>query len=189
MARPKEDLSRVTINQLEKLTGSNYRSITKVLSEAGIEEIANDGNSRFFDPKAALPVIFEAQGFRARKKNLPTESDPDADVEMLLDPAIQSARLSRARTRKVEVEIDILLKKLVPSDDVERVWMGMIMASRTRLKVLGLAIAPRVVGETDQIKIEDIINEEVARALGELKDYDAGQYNGIVGESDGGLGA
>lgn len=194
MARPKEDLSRVTLNQLEKLTGSNYRTITKLLNEANVQEVANDGNSRYFDPKEALPVIFEAQGHRTRKKHALEFSDfgdgeESPDVENLLDPAIQSARLSRARTKKVEVEIDVMLKKLVPAEDVERVWMGMISASISRLRVLPIAIAPRLVGETDQIKIEEIIREEIDKIRSELKDYDPDDYSETGQEGDGGMGS
>lgn len=178
MARPKDDLSRVSINQLATLTGSHYRAITKILSQAGIQELATDGNSRFFDPKEALPAIFEAQGHRARRPSLESPSTPDPDdIAKLLDPGIQNARLAAARTRKVEIEIEIMLKKYVPAEDVEKVWTDMIMASKAKLRSLGSRVAPRLLGLKDVVRIEEEIEREIYAAMSELKDYEAEQYH------------
>jgi hypothetical protein len=186
LARPKENLSKLTINQLETLTGSHYRAIKKVLSEAGIEPVEMDDNSIYYNPIEALPVIFESQGLRSRKYS--PMDDPDevdeAAMEKLLDPAIQNARLARARTKKVQVETEVMLRKLVPAEDVEKVWTDMIMASRAKLRSLPIRIAPSLVGIKDPIFIEQQIEKEINAALNELKEYDPEHYNDDGSEGD-----
>lgn len=190
MARAKIDLSKLSINQLEALTGSTYRSIVKILSEAEISEVSIDDNCRYYDPKKALPAIFEAQGYRTRPRV--SELSPDGDdpaVENLLDPAIQNARLARARTKKVEIENDILLKKLVPAADVEAFWVKMLMASKAKLRALPDKLKTKLVSLTDQTQIEEILETGINEALNELSNYDSSDFGETSHEDYGSMGS
>lgn len=187
MARPKEDLSRVTINQLENLTGSHYRAIVQILSDAGIEEVAADGNARYFETKSALDAIFRDK-FGLTEYDENGKKQPkylDEKSENLADPVVQHARLSKYRADKIKIEIDMLMRRLVPAEDVEKVWTDMIMASKAKMRSLATRIAPSLLNQTDVIKIEEKLEREIDDAMKELKDYEPEQYYEVSSNGDG----
>lgn len=183
MANAKDDLSRVTINQIEKLTGSNYRRITKILSDAGVQSVGKDGNAIYFDPKKALPVVFESMGYRTNQAHRIQDEDDDA-LAKLLDPQIQNARLAREKTRKLQIEIDILTGKYVLGSDVERVWSNIVVAVKARLRAIPGRMAPHIIKKEDPLEIEGILEKEINEALEELSAEDAGELYSDDGDGD-----
>ncbi|MEN0059591.1 MAG: hypothetical protein AAGB31_12200 [Bdellovibrio sp.] len=184
MANPKDDLSRVTINQIEKLTGSNYRRIVKILSDSGIQSVGKDGNAIYYDPKKALPAVFESMGYRTRQQSPIPDDVDDEEVAKLLDLQIQNARLAREKTRKLMIEIDILSGKYVLSTDVERVWSNIVIAAKAKLRSIPGRMAPHLIKKEDPIEIEATLDKEINEALEDLSAQDAGELYSDDGGGD-----
>nr|BFD58902.1 hypothetical protein CKG001_10090 [Bdellovibrio sp. CKG001] len=184
MANPKDDLSRVTINQIEKLTGSNYRRITKILSDAGVQSVGKDGNAIYYDPKKALPAVFESMGYRTRQQSVVPDDADDSEIAKLLDPQIQNARLAREKTRKLQIEIEILTSKYVLAADVERVWTNIVVAVKARLRAIPSRMAPHLIKKEDPLEIEATLEKEINEALEELSAEDAGELYSDDGDGD-----
>lgn len=67
-----------------------------------------------------------------------------------------------------EIKVAEALREVVRVEDVARVWEGRIVASREAFLGIAARLAPILVGELDQSRIEQIIEDEIARALTEL---------------------
>ncbi|AHZ84654.1 hypothetical protein Bb109J_c1965 [Bdellovibrio bacteriovorus] len=177
MAKAKPELSKLTYNQLQQLTDMSYRKIKSLLADEGIEPVETDGNSIYFDPKEALPVIFEAQGFRTRPQEIGDDSPLDRpDTSEILNPAIQSARLSRARTEKTEIEIAKLRGELVPVDDVVFFVSNMITSAKSKLRALPDRITPVIMGYKDSVEAKEFHRKEIDRALIDLREYNVEDF-------------
>lgn len=179
MAKQKPSLDKLTYNQLQQLTGTSYRKIKSLLEDAEIEPVERDGNSVYFDPKQALPVIFEAQGFRTNQRNdFEMDDSPldHPDVNEVLNPAIQSARLSKARTEKTELEIAKLRGELIPLESVVFFVSSMIVAAKSKLRALPDRITENIMGYKDPIDAKIFFRKEIDKALIELRDYDTREF-------------
>lgn len=177
----KPDLSKVSINQLQQLTGSSYRTVKARLGN--LSPVHADGNTLYFDPIVALPLIFEATGPKKAAAPVHDPANPSA-TEDKLDPMLQAARLSRARTKKVELETRVLEGELIHSDDVERVWSDMVGAFRAKILGLSTRVAPVLVGK-DITEIQLELSKLHKEALQELSEYDPEQFNPRTGEESG----
>lgn len=61
---------------------------------------------------------------------------------------------------------------MVKVEDVSRIWEGRIVASRETFQGIAQRIAPLLVGESDQGRIESTIEKEITRALDELATWE-----------------
>lgn len=85
------------------------------------------------------------------------------------------ARLYKARADAAELEAQLLRGKLHEAAKVEKVWDGMIAASRAKLLALPRKSAGKVLGLANIAEVEAILEENVHEALHELADYDPGR--------------
>lgn len=160
MSRQLIDLSRMTINQMSEITGSSFRTIKKRL--AGLESVKTEGRQVFFETQKALRLIY-----------LSNEAKEGSDIELeLLDPQLQKARLDKARTEKVELEIDVLKGNLIPADQVERAWSDLIIAFRAKILSLHSKISPQLASLKTIPEIELKLKTELREALSELSNTD-----------------
>lgn len=67
-----------------------------------------------------------------------------------------------------EIKVAEALREVVRVEDVSRLWEGRIVASREAFLGISARLAPILVGEQDQQRIEQVIEDEIARALNEL---------------------
>lgn len=71
-----------------------------------------------------------------------------------------------------EIKVAEQLRSVVKVEDVSRIWEGRIVASRETFQGIAQRIAPLLVGESDQGRIESTIETEIARALEELASWE-----------------
>ncbi|WP_374029763.1 hypothetical protein [Bdellovibrio bacteriovorus] len=173
MARAKEDLSKLSINQLEVLTGATFRSIKKWLAAAGLEPEETTDNSILFDPREALPIIFENLGYKNKNK-MPAGFNPEdeAAVAKVLDPFVQRARKDRAQADKAEFELDILRKKYLPAAEIKLVWSSIMTNFRVKVLTFAASEAPTLVGIKDPKEMRNKLEASCREFLEELSTYD-----------------
>lgn len=175
MSRQLIDLSRMTINQLSEVTGSSFRTIKKKL--AGCEPAKTEGRQVFFETQKALRLIY-----------LSNEAKEGNSVELeLLDPQLQKARLDKARTEKVELEIEVLKGSLIPADQVEKAWSDLVIAFRAKILSLHSKISPQLAALKTIPEIELKLKTELREALAELSNLDPNykkDFNDDTAETD-----
>lgn len=96
----------------------------------------------------------------------------DTGDEGLLDLQTERAKLAKAQRQKLEREIATLDGKLIPAEDVERVWSGMIGAFRARMLALPSRLAPVVAAEVEPGSCFAALQAGIHEALTELSQYD-----------------
>lgn len=89
----------------------------------------------------------------------------------------EKTRLTRAKSRKAELELEAIEGKYIPSDIVEKVWGHMIANCKARLLTIPMKIAAQVTtSEVNVKKTEKLLKQEIHGALGELATFDKDQY-------------
>jgi hypothetical protein len=171
LARPKEDLSKLTINQLETLTGMTFRSIKKYLSEGNLDPAETTDNCVFYNSKDALKILFNALSERDGNWVKVDENTPEAQLEKILDPDIQKARKDRAQANKAEFELAVLKKKFMPADEVEKGWADMVTNFRIKMLSLAPTLAPTLFAIKEIRDFEKKWDEINRETLQELSEY------------------
>lgn len=100
------------------------------------------------------------------KENLLIEDDDD------LNKLKEDTLWTRARRKKTEAELGIIVGSLHRAGDVENVMNAMMMSFRSMLLSFGSRLAPKVQGKKDLIELQEIVKDEVEDLMNELKDYD-----------------
>lgn len=175
MARPKEDLSKLSLNQLEELTGATHRTIKKYLKEAGLEPLEETDNAKLYNPREALPVIFEKMGYKVKNSSsppVPLTAEDEQKMAKVLDPFIQRARRDRANADKAEFELSILRREHVPSIEVKKGLSDMVLSFRTKVLALAPRQSPVLFAIRDIKKFEKKWDELNRETLEELSKYD-----------------
>lgn len=86
--------------------------------------------------------------------------------DVTLDDAIRRSTIADAILKELKVAEQ--RRSVVKIEDVARIWEGRIIAARETFLGISQRIAPLIVGESDQARIEEQIDLEVRRALEEL---------------------
>ena len=171
MSRIKADLTRLSLNQLSTLTGKTSRTLKKLLANLPPEE---ESGTLYYRPVEALPQIY-GLGYFDVNRDLPAgEHGDDFEDGRLPDPIREKARLDRRRADKLEIEIDVMKKKLIPIESVESAWSQMAGAFRSKIMNLPRKVAPRICATKDMRAIEKILSDECNEALTELSEYGDG---------------
>lgn len=71
-----------------------------------------------------------------------------------------------------EIKVAEALREVVRVEEVSRLWEGRIIASREAFLGVAARLAPILVGESDQQRIEQAIEDEIGRALTELASWE-----------------
>lgn len=113
----KPDLSRMSINQLQQLTGFSYRTVSRRLKSTGVKAAARDGRAVFYDPQEALPALYGSKL-----------------ADGVTDLASERARLAKAQTRTAELRNAELEGELLRRRDVLETWTTKITAAKSKLR-------------------------------------------------------
>lgn len=159
MSNPKVDLTKLSINQLETLTGSTYRTIKKILADVPPAETT--GNAILYEAREALFLVFEAQGVR--------RPPPNADGVEILDPAQEKAKLDRKRTELVDLQLQEKKGILIPADEVEKTWSDQVVACRSKMLGIPNRLSAQLAVITDPHVIEAKLESTIREALNELE--------------------
>ena len=153
IAEKKLDLSFVSLNQLEQLTGREHRTIKKRLE--GIELVDTGGQFKKWPAKIALAKIYDA------------EREPDE-----INGNQQKARLTKAQADMAELELAAMNGHYVKIEMLETEWASIVSNIRARFLSMPSKLAPRLSGISDARLVEDELINEVYEILGELSKYE-----------------
>ena len=145
MAAARIQLHELSLNQLVRLTGRNYRTIKKRLE--GLEPLREDGKSIFYDPKEALPLIYE----------VPDQADDLSD---------ERARLAREQADAQALKNAEARGELVRAERVLTAWQKVAVALKEKLRALPARARRRIRKLT--LKDVRVLRKLIAEALEEL---------------------
>lgn len=146
----------VTTKQISEILGLHARRIQQLTQEGALIRVAHG--------KYDLP--------RSVKTYIDYSIEKIMVVSDELDNNVETAKWTRARREKTELEVKIIKGALHRSIDVERVMNDMLGAFRARILSLPTKIAPQLVGIPDIPEIKEKLKDAVYEAMNELSDYD-----------------
>ncbi len=101
------------------------------------------------------------------------------------DAYLERARLLKAQADKTELEVKSLNGQVIPSEQVELLWSGLVASFRLRMLAMPVRCALRVMNLKTYPEIETCLREHVHEALNELSRYDPEQHSPIDLEESG----
>jgi hypothetical protein len=152
----------VTLSDVAALTVQSERSVQRLV-KSGVIRLAKDRQRRQLKGRFVLgeciPKICE------HLRDLATADDPHAT-------AYAEARAARMAAMAEREQLDLRLRRgeLHRSDDIQFVIGGMIVAARDRLRAIPSRLMHSLRGETDPLKINKAIGDEIDAALLELSE-------------------
>lgn len=84
------------------------------------------------------------------------------------DTHLERARLLKAQADKTELEVDTLRGNLIPLEQVESDWRGIVMACRSKLLSIPSRSAFQIATLSDTHEIERFLKRSIYEALNEL---------------------
>ena len=152
-------MSELSISELSVLTGFTRETVAKRLQDVAFTTV---GVARRFDTKLALPALYEAAaGGGSAQTNL----------------MVERAKLAATQRQKLELEIGVMQRDLIPASTVETTWSGMTTAARARLLALPYRLAVDAIAADGVFaRIESAAHELIREALEELHAYDPADY-------------
>lgn len=85
--------------------------------------------------------------------------------------------LARSQRQKIDLEIGVMQRDLIPASTVETTWSGMTTAARARLLALPYRLAVDAIAADGVFaRIESAAHELIREALEELHAYDSRDY-------------
>lgn len=154
MPTHKAGLHELSTSQLSELTGCAHATVRKRLATARVEPIREDGRTKWFDPRAALPAIYTTGG---------------GENGEVLNLDQQRARLAKEQADAQEIKNAVSRKELVPGEEVEEAWVRIGSLVRTKLLGISSRVAPLIHGKSIKV-IEARVREAITDALRELAD-------------------
>jgi hypothetical protein len=116
-------------------------------------------------PKAATPELRpEPQSGAEPQLGEEPEANPDDYWKSRAAREFWEAKLSKL---KAEREAG----NLIPREDAERAWGGMIASTRSKILAMPANLAHRLAAESDLITCEEILKDAAYRLLSELSEY------------------
>lgn len=119
---------KVTYSDLVKLTGKTYRTVRGRLARADLDPISTDTKSQFYDSAAALEAIYT-----------PQRSGPQG-----FDLQEQRARESAMKADVLQIDRDRKLQLLLDAKEVERTWLNVVAAVRSKIRAFPYKLVPKL---------------------------------------------
>jgi len=150
-------MNPLSISEISALTGFTRETIAKRLADIPFIVV---GKAKKYDLKAALPLLYE-------------QTTQSGQVDLMRERAL----LARSQRTKLDIEIGVMQRDLIPASVVEATWSGMTSAARQRLLAIPYRIAMAAQSADGNFaRIESAATELVREALEELHSYDANDY-------------
>lgn len=142
------ELGQLSISQIVTITGFDARTIALRLRRAGLEPKARDGRSVRYDPRLALPILYDAGN----------------------SPQAERARLDRVRADLLESDLAVRRSELIPLADHEAAACALTSAVTQRMRAIPSRAAPLVRAAESDEEGETVLRREIDEALSELAD-------------------
>ena len=136
-----------SISRLADLSGKSRATVVKRLQPL---KSTPDGPSLLYESQEALPLIFGL--------------DKQSDLEL----SAERARLAHHQANKTSLEEASMREALIPADEVQEAWEGMIANARSSLLALPSKSAHLVMAADSFPQVEEILKDQVYEALDEL---------------------
>lgn len=105
------------------------------------------------------------------------------------DAYLERARLLKAQADKTELEVKSLNGEVIPTEQAELLWSGLVAAFRAKMLALPSRCALRVMNLKTYPEVEGCLKEHVYEALTELSRYDPEQHSPNDSEESSALGS
>jgi hypothetical protein len=86
----------------------------------------------------------------------------------MLNPQQELARKNKELADKTALENEVRRGELIETDDVEAAWSDILMRVKSRMLRIPSAVAPLILGEEDQVVIQEAVEDMVRDALSEM---------------------
>lgn len=160
----------VTTKALADMFGVVPKRIMQLTDEGILEKV---GRGSYDLTKSVLAYV----------THLKTRTGAANDSKTLeTEKLTEETMLKRAKREKAELELQLTKGELVKTQDVKQLYGGMVQVFRSKMLMLPVKTAPKVVGLKEVKTIQDIIQDEVYTALTELsrlttQEIKVGGYN------------
>ena len=140
----------LSMADLERLTGVTYKPIQKRLSDLEPKKI--DGLKKMYCSKEALPLVLRVNN------------------QAVIDLSTERAKLARAQTEKIEIDIKKQLAKLVDKDEFMEDFQKSFASLKEGLLQLGDTVAQEIVdtGLKSKDAISNVIEDRIHQYLEEV---------------------
>lgn len=155
MTTHKDNLSELSLAQLETITGCAFKTIKRRLG--ALPPVRTDGKTLYFNPHMALPMIYEVG------------ADKERGVKPLDN---ERARLAKSQADRSEIEVARMRAELVPAVEIEKAWNDLATAFRAKILSLPTKLAPKLAGRNAIAEIQGVLCDALEEALAELSTYE-----------------
>ena len=142
-------MSYFSISKFAEMTGMARETVAKRLSDL---EPRAEGNSKRYESKDALPLLYQVEGGGDKATILMSER----------------GRLAKAQADKTELEVAQLRGELIPREIVVATWQAFSANARAKLLSLPTKAAHAAITATELHEIEEVLKKQVYEALEEL---------------------
>jgi len=152
------EIGVMSIASLNIFTGKSIAAIRQRLITLAPDMVGNSINGgKYYDPKKALPLIYEKDFIKTSKKK-----DPEDRVN---DPTF---RKNMALAEKAEIELAEQKKEVVRVDDIIEQVAEEYALLRQRLLAIPARTAKRILLVENEKEALDMLKDEINKALNEL---------------------
>lgn len=168
----KTDLSELSLNQYQELTGKSYRTIKKRLER--LDPLRTDGKSVFYQPKEALPLIYSelTETHASADETGSGEGEGFGSGPPHVQLTKQRTRVEKLRADKLQLEIDQLKGNLFGAEKIKSDWEEMTGAFRAKMLGLPARVSLQLAQLKTPAEIENLLRRTINEALSELSQYD-----------------
>ena len=140
----------LSMADLENVTGITFKPIKKRLE--GLDPVKIQGVKKIYDTKEALPLIYQIKD------------------QSTLDLAQERAKLAKAQTQKIEIEVEKSLEKLVDVEEFMEEFQKSFSSLKYRLLLVGESSAQEIIDtklkNTDEVSA--VIDTKIYECLEEI---------------------
>ena len=144
MTTHKQDMSKLSINQLSQITGKAYNTVKRLL--AGLDPAGKDGRTLYYLTADALARIYGAKG------------------------ECEKERLDRVRADKVTFDLSVSRGEYLLLDDVEALLIEGAATFAGQKRSMGSRLAGKLASMTNPKAILKLLNAENDRILESVAD-------------------
>lgn len=141
------DLDRLSLSQLTRLTGRAPATIRERLE--GLEPVAQDGRTRWYEPQAALERIYGGSGY---------------------DLTAERARLAKEQADKLAMDNAETRGELVRGGSVESWLVSLLSGLVVRMRAIPAKAAPEAHGAASIAEVEAVYRRHQDEVLAEIAD-------------------
>jgi len=152
-----DNLTLMTMNQLEILTGRAYRTIEKKLIDYPPDQMR--GKAKLYIPKNVLPLIFDV-----------SESGGKTGLER------ERIKFTQIKSEKEKLLLEKLKGKLIDLESVRIAWERVLSVFRAKLQIIPGRLAEILFSCESSTEIEDQLRTALYESLEELSNTNESEF-------------